>query len=168
MIFSYTKMINPKFIFYLVPDFITAAKHAGNIRTHLDMIFSHLFLMKHSIKCNNTENIFRSNIKYLCCFSNYFVGNKTILFLPDIKCCHYSRFLFRILFYLLFDSFNIFFGKFKFHKLILEPLYLSASPIIGSILPIIATTSEIICPTSNRGKTCILLNDGERILHFHG
>ncbi len=46
--------------------------------------------------------------------------------------------------------------------------YLSASPITGSIEPIIATISEIIEPSDIYFKPCKLDDEGERIFNFHG
>jgi hypothetical protein len=41
--------------------------------------------------------------------------------------------------------------------------YLSASPITGSRLPTIATTSDRNRPSTNLGRACSATNDGERI-----
>jgi hypothetical protein len=42
-------------------------------------------------------------------------------------------------------------------------VYLSASPITGSMLPTIATTSDRKRPSTNLGTACSATNDGERI-----
>src|SRR5512143_1357901 len=46
--------------------------------------------------------------------------------------------------------------------------HLSASPITGSMLPMTATTSEIIPPRIMTGRDWRLENDGERILDRQG